>query len=585
MSRQNWIGKTIGERYEITELLGQGGMSAVYKANDPNLRRVVAVKLIHSHLSDDPEFVRRFEEEAAAVASLRHPNIIQVFDFDHDVEDYYIVFEFIPGESLQAHLTRLNKADRKMPYSQIADLMANVAEALDYAHGQGMVHRDIKPANVMLNVMGQAILMDFGVVKIIGGDTHTATGAVLGTARYMSPEQIRGEKVDGRTDIYAMGVMLFEMVSGEPPFQADSALTLMMMHVNDPVPDLRQIRSDVPEDLVSVIERSMAKNPAKRFQTGAELAGALQAARLDVTAISGSMTTPAAAAAASQMLTMPEMDAPEIPVPQQPASQTQDVSRPDSLSQQPPVPPPAQTAGAVAQPPDTGAEKKNNNMLLFGGIGVVALLVGCLVVVAVLAASGVFSGDGGGEATSEAGIIETESAKTAESATSLATEEATEIAELPSDTPTSTATPSATSTPTLEPDSTATNVPPAATEIPPTVTTAPTIAPSPTTAAGPAVRIDNIGISGGSYVVNYTPIGYTPQLPGTHIHFFWNTVPPQNAGVGPTAESWILYGGPNPFTQYSVSDRPAGASQMCTLVANPDHTIQLNTGNCYNLPQ
>jgi hypothetical protein len=364
----------------------------------------------------------------------------------------------------------------------------------------------------------------------------------------------------------------------------------MMMHVNDPVPDLRQTRSDVPEDLVSVIERAMDKNPAKRYQTGDELAGALQAARLDVAASSGPTTTQtvAAAAAASQLLTMPEMDAPEIPVSPQPTSQT------ESISQQPqaPPPPPPQTAKPVAQQPESGAEKKSNNMLIFGGIGAVALLVGCLVIVAVLAATGVFSGDGGEDATSEAGIIETESAETAESATSLATEEATEIAELPSDTPTSTATPSATSTPTLEPESTATDVPPAATDIPPAPTdippaptTAPTIAPLPTTAAGPAVRIDSIGLNGGSYVVNYTPIGYNPQVPGTHIHFFWDTVPPQNAGTGPTAESWYLYGGPNPFTGYSVSERPGGASQMCALVANPDHSVQLNTGNCYPLPQ
>jgi serine/threonine-protein kinase len=572
MSPQNWVGKTIGERYEITELLGQGGMSAVYKANDPNLRRVVAVKLIHSHLSTDPEFVRRFEEEAAAVASLRHPNIIQVFDFDHDADDYYIVFEFIPGESLQAHLARLSKAGRQMPFDQIVEASSSVAKALDYAHGRGMVHRDIKPANVMLNVMGQAILMDFGVVKIVGGDTHTATGAVLGTARYMSPEQIRGEKVDGRTDIYAMGIMLFEMVSGEPPFQADSALTLMMMHVNDPVPDLRQIRPDVPEDLVAIIERAMAKNPAERFQTGDEMAEALLAAQLDGTAIGGPATAPVAAAAASQMLTMPEVEAPEVPVPQQPSSQTQT------------VPPPVSPTGAMTRPPESAGEKKSNNMLLFGGIGVVALLVGCLVIAAILAATGVIPGIGGDEPTSEAGIIETEAAETSEAATSAAPEEATEIVAVPSETTTA-ATATSTSTPTIEPEATATEVQPTATEPPPTETTAPTVAPSPTTAAGPSVRIDSIGIDGGRYVVNYTPIGYTPQLPGTHIHFFWNTVPPQNAGAGPTAESWVLYGGPNPFTGYSVSERPSGATQMCSLVANPDHTIQLNTGNCYPLPQ
>ncbi len=303
MSQQSWIGKRIGDRFTITELLGQGGMSAVYKANDPNLRRVVAIKLIHPHLSSDPEFVRRFEEEAAAVASLRHPNIIQVFDFNHDGDTFYIVFEFIPGESLQAHLKRVNEAGRLIAYEQTIKIAASVADALDYAHQKGIIHRDVKAANVMLNVQGEAILMDFGLVKIAGGDSHTATGAVMGTARYMSPEQIKGHQVDGRSDIYSLGVMLYEMVAGRPPFQADSALTLLMMHVNDPVPDVRQIRPNVSPDLMAIINKALAKDRAGRFQSAGEMAAALRAVR------PGTNATGMAAAAvvgASQAQTMPD---------------------------------------------------------------------------------------------------------------------------------------------------------------------------------------------------------------------------------------------------------------------------------------
>ena len=280
MSKPSWIGQTLGGRYDIRELLGQGGMSAVYKAYDPNLRRVVAVKLIHSHLSSDPEFVRRFQEEGAAVAQLRHNNIIQVYDFNHDGDTYYIVFEFIPGESLQGRVKRLAEANRKMPFEQTVNIAASVAEALDYAHSRSMIHRDIKPANVMLNVNGQAILMDFGIVKIMGGDSHTATGAVLGTARYMAPEQIRGVQVDGRADIYSVGVMLYEMLSGKPPFKADSAMTLMMMHVNDPVPNLQTLRPDVPTDLVHIVNKALAKDPNQRYQSAGEMARDLRAARL-----------------------------------------------------------------------------------------------------------------------------------------------------------------------------------------------------------------------------------------------------------------------------------------------------------------
>ena len=278
MTAPDWIGKKLSNRYVIEEMLGQGGMSAVYKASDPNLKRVVAIKLIHSHLSDDPDFVQRFEQEAAAVAQLRHPSIIQVYDFNQDNNVYYMVLEFVPGETFQAHLKRLNADDRRLPISKTVEYMADICEAVDYAHQRGMIHRDIKPANLMLNTQGQAILMDFGIAKIVGGQLHTVTGAVIGTAMYMSPEQIRGTRPDRRTDVYSLGVTLFEMVSGRPPFQADSAMTLMMMHINDPVPDLRMLNPDVPDDLIAVINKALAKDPNERYQTAAEMASALRKA-------------------------------------------------------------------------------------------------------------------------------------------------------------------------------------------------------------------------------------------------------------------------------------------------------------------
>jgi len=216
MPKSNWIGKKLSNRYLIEEMLGQGGMSAVYKASDPNLKRVVAIKMIHTHLSDDPNFVSRFEEEAASVAQLRHPGIIQVFDFNKDDDVYYMVLEFVPGETFQDLLKRLNKEGRQLPGNKAAEYMAGICDAVDYAHQRGMIHRDIKPANLMLNTQGQAILMDFGIAKIVGGQSHTATGAVVGTAMYMSPEQIRGESPDRRSDIYALGVTLFEMAGGRP---------------------------------------------------------------------------------------------------------------------------------------------------------------------------------------------------------------------------------------------------------------------------------------------------------------------------------------------------------------------------------
>lgn len=274
----HWIGHTIGGRYKIEALLGQGGMSSVYKATDPNLRRAVAIKLIHPHLSSDPQFVRRFEQEAAAVAQLRHPNIIQVHDFNHDDDLYYMVLEFVPGQTLQQKLKTVNSANQRLSLAQTIQIITTICEAVAYAHEQGMIHRDLKPANVMLTPGDQPILMDFGVAKMLSGTQHTATGAIIGTAKYMSPEQARGERPDERTDIYSLGVMLYEMIAGQPPFEADSTVAILMKHATQPVPDIRQLQSDTPDGLVAVVEKALAKDPADRYQTAAEMAAALKKA-------------------------------------------------------------------------------------------------------------------------------------------------------------------------------------------------------------------------------------------------------------------------------------------------------------------
>jgi serine/threonine protein kinase len=276
MEAPGWEGKKIGGRYQIEELLGQGGMSSVYKAFDPNLQRMVAIKLVHSHLSNNQEFVRRFEVEATAVARLRHSNIIQVYDFNHDNNIYFMVLEFVPGETLQQRIKRLNASGRQLPLDEALRFTIDICKASDYAHQRGMVHRDIKPANVMLDVNGNAILMDFGIARIMGGQQHTATGAVLGTALYMSPEQIQGLHPDARADIYSIGVMLFESLSGRPPFEADSVMTLMMMHMKDPVPDIEMMHPGIPHALKVIINKALEKDRANRYQSAADMAAELQ---------------------------------------------------------------------------------------------------------------------------------------------------------------------------------------------------------------------------------------------------------------------------------------------------------------------
>ena len=276
MSSTDIVGKTLGGRYKIQSLIGQGGMASVYKANDPNLHRAVAIKVIHPHLSNNPEFFRRFEEEATGVAQLRHPNIVQMYDYNHDDDLYYMVMEFVMGETLQTRLKRLNGSNRRLSFKEAITFTAEICEAAFYAHQRGVIHRDIKPANIMLDVNGRAILMDFGIARLVDASQQTATGTVLGTATYMSPEQIQGLQTDARADIYSIGVTLFETLSGKPPYESDSAMTLMMMHLNDPVPDLSQLHPETPTELVAITNKALAKNRDQRYQTAKEMAGALR---------------------------------------------------------------------------------------------------------------------------------------------------------------------------------------------------------------------------------------------------------------------------------------------------------------------
>lgn len=314
MESQNWLGRSLNGRYKIEALLGQGGMSAVYKAYDPNLQRAVAVKLIHSHLSSNEDFVWRFKKEAAAVAAFHHPNIVQVFDFDTDGDTHYMVLEYIAGQSAQETLKELRKKNARMSIAQAAKVVIEICDALAYAHQRGTIHRDIKPANIMLDPQGRAVLMDFGIVKIVGSTTHTAAGAVVGTARYMSPEVIRGEPLDERSDLYSLGVTLFEMVSGEPPFDARTAIALLERHIREPVPDIRDFRPDAPPGLSMILYKAMEKEREARYRSAVEMAADLREllAGLEPAPVSGLEFSPRAKSAP-----------PPAPIPVSPGSSTE----------------------------------------------------------------------------------------------------------------------------------------------------------------------------------------------------------------------------------------------------------------------
>ena len=264
------IGKTIG-KYQIVEHLGRGGMAEVYKAHQPALDRHVAIKLMHSFLAEDKNFLSRFQREARAVAQLRHPNIVQLYDFDvTDGIYYYMVMEFIDGYTLKAKLQELADNNETLPADEAIRIAQDVAHALSYAHSRAMVHRDIKPSNVMLNQEEQVILTDFGIAKILSNPRYTISEGMTGTPSYISPEQGLGEPGDARSDLYSLGTMFFQMVTGRLPYEADSAIAVVLQHINDPLSLPSLLNPALPPEVDRIILRAMAKNPNDRYQTADE---------------------------------------------------------------------------------------------------------------------------------------------------------------------------------------------------------------------------------------------------------------------------------------------------------------------------
>ncbi len=315
MSSVNFlIGKTLG-KYNVLEHIGHGGMAEVYKGQHVQLDRMVAVKVLHPFLADEDGFVIRFKREARIVATLRHPNIMQVYDFDYneDLGIYYMVMEFIDGPTLK---TRLR--DETIDPEAVARFGAAIADALDYAHDRGMVHRDIKPANIMFITKDQPVLTDFGIAKMLTLSGLTASGAMVGTPAYMAPEVGMGKAGISASDIYSLGVVLYQMVTGELPFQSESPMGMVMQHINDTPKPPSQLSPITPE-LEAVILRALEKQPEARYSRASEMAVALrQAIGIETPGVTATGTFPPAA--------------PETPLPA-------------SLTPKPPSPGPANVAG------------------------------------------------------------------------------------------------------------------------------------------------------------------------------------------------------------------------------------------------
>ncbi len=261
----------IGERYELRECIGIGGMARVYLAHDHVLNRDVAVKILNPALAADPLFVERFRREAQAAAALNHPNIVTIYDTGTTDDTYFIVMEYVPGPNLK----EIIRAHGPLPENEVLAIGVQVAAAVGVAHAHHLIHRDIKPHNILRNPEGSAKVTDFGIARAAGASQLTATQTVMGTAHYLSPEQALHQPLDGRSDLYSLGVVLYEALTGHVPFDGDSLVAVAMRQVHDPPPPIRQINASISPRAEAVVMRAMAKDPAARYQSAAEMGVAL----------------------------------------------------------------------------------------------------------------------------------------------------------------------------------------------------------------------------------------------------------------------------------------------------------------------
>jgi tRNA A-37 threonylcarbamoyl transferase component Bud32 len=280
------VGTLLNGRYRLDAKIGAGGMSTVYQAFDMTLERAVAIKLLHREIAADSDQIERFRREARAVAQLSHPHIVTVIDAGEDDGRPYIVFEYVEGETLKHRIRRLGR----LPVAEAVAYAVEIVRALAAAHQRGIVHRDVKPQNVLIDAEGSAKVTDFGIARTLEDEGLTADGRVLGTTDYVSPEQALGHRVTGQSDLYSLGIVLFEMLTGQVPFRGESQVAVAMKHVREELPDVQVRRPEVSAALASVVERATAKELRHRYFSDAELIADLEDALAIETARHGAVT-------------------------------------------------------------------------------------------------------------------------------------------------------------------------------------------------------------------------------------------------------------------------------------------------------
>lgn len=261
------IGKLLGGRYEIEKVIGEGGMAMVYRAKDILLHRTVAVKVLRSQFGTDEDFIARFHREAQAAASLSHPNVVNTYDLGQEDGVYYIVMEYVEGGTLKEYITE----HAPLPVEDAVNIAIQICDALDHAHHHHIIHRDIKPHNILMGKNGRIKVTDFGIARAVTSATITHTGSVLGSVQYFSPEQAKGIMTDAKSDLYSLGVVLYEMLTGHLPFDGDSPISVALKHLQDPYIHAKELRPELPQSVDNVIVRVMAKDPVFRYETAHEM--------------------------------------------------------------------------------------------------------------------------------------------------------------------------------------------------------------------------------------------------------------------------------------------------------------------------
>ena len=284
----NYIGKRLDGRYEITELIGQGGMANVYKATDVLDNRIVAVKILKREFSESDEFLRRFRNESKAIAVLSHPNIVKIYDMGFSEKLQYIVMEYIDGITLKEYID----SERVLNWKDAVHFIIQILRALQHAHNRGIVHRDIKPQNIMLLTDGTIKVMDFGIAKFAREESMTATDQAIGTVHYISPEQARGDVTDEKSDIYSVGVMFYEMLTGQKPFDTDNPVSIAVMHIKNIPVRPRDINPNIPSGLEEIIMHAMEKDAENRYQTASDMIRDIEAFKQNNQIIFGYYSVP-----------------------------------------------------------------------------------------------------------------------------------------------------------------------------------------------------------------------------------------------------------------------------------------------------